>query len=375
MTVETRYAPVAFFCYDRLDTTRETLAALMHNEGAAYTEVYAFCDAARSAQDEERVAAVRQWLRNLPQGAFKAVHIVERPENFGLNKNIISGITQVAGTFGRVIVVEDDIVTAPFFLQYMNNALEEYAGKKEVMMVGGHTQLNIPQKGDVYFSPHAQIWGWATWADRWQYFRHYQSRAEAVEGMTGAEIDALEYHGAFPILQGLDKPSHMWDICWNVEIHKRHGFCLTPTRTLVHNAGMGGGTNYNKWMKYFGHYIEYPFADHLPDVRRSPIAADPEIEDVLYPAAMKDWGFQYNLIGKIVHTLYLPIKRIKNSRSSLSLQADGLVANISTPGAGRGRGPLNASSAKQDEAGYGRGRSELSERSFAERPSAEKGDN
>lgn len=286
----------------------------MRNNGASSTELYAFCDAARNPQDVEKVLAVRLWLRSLPEGAFKAVHIVEREVNFGLNKNIISGITEVVNAAGRVIVVEDDIVTSPFFLQYCNNALEEYEGCKEVMMIGGHTQLNIPEKGGVYFSPHAQIWGWATWADRWAHFRHYQNRAEALEGMTEDEIDALQYHGVFPILKGLDKPSPMWDICWNVEIHKLHGFCLTPTRTLVHNAGVGGGTNYNKWMKWFGHYIEYPFADRLPDVKRSPIAADPEIEEKLYPAAMKDWGFQYNFIGKIVHTLYLPIKKLKERK-------------------------------------------------------------
>ena len=311
MTPEKKYAPVAFFCYDRLDTARQTIEALIRNEGAAETEVYAFCDAARNPQDVEKVLAVRLWLHDIPDGSFKALHIVERPNNFGLNRNIISGITEVVNLCGRVIVIEDDIVTSPFFLQYANNALEEYEDKKEVMMIGGHTQLDIPEKGDVYFSPHAQIWGWATWADRWQYFRHYSSREEALEGMTPEEIDALQYHGVFPILKGLDKQSPMWDICWNVEIHKRHGFCLTPTRTLVHNAGLGGGTNYNRWMKYFGHYIEYPFNDHLPDVRRSPIAADKEIEDVLYPAAMKDWGFQYNFIGKIVHTLYLPFKKLK----------------------------------------------------------------
>ena len=315
MTAAMKYAPVAFFCYDRLDTALETVSALMRNDGATETEVYAFSDATRDAQAAPLVAAVRLWLHGLEkENGFKAVHIVERPSNFGLNKNITSGISEVLSHSDRVIVVEDDIVTSPFFLQYMNNALEEYEDKKEVMMAGGHTQLDIPWKGDVYFSPHAQIWGWGTWADRWKTFRLYRSREEALEGMTDAEIDALQYHGTFPILKGLDKPQPMWDICWNVEIHKRHGFCLTPTRTLVHNAGLGGGTNYNKWMKYFGHYIEYPFADRLPDVRRSPIAADPEIEDVLYPAAMKDWGFKYNLLGKIVHTLYLPIKRMKEKR-------------------------------------------------------------
>ena len=308
-----KYAPVAFFCYARLDTAMATIAALKENGGAAQTELYAFSDAARNAQDAPAVAAVRMWLHSLEaEGGFKAVHVVERPKNFGLNKNITSGISEVLDRSGRVIVVEDDIVTSPFFLQFMNDALEEYEDCKEVMMAGGHTQLNIPQKGDVYFSPHAQIWGWATWADRWQYFRHYRSRAEALEGMSEAEIDALQYHGTFPILKGLDKPDPMWDICWNVEVHKRHGLCLTPTRTLVHNAGMDGGTNYNKWMKYFGHYIEYPFADRLPDVRRSPVAADPEIENVFYPAAMKNWGFQYNFIGKIVHALYLPFKKIKS---------------------------------------------------------------
>ena len=312
-------SPVAIFVYNRADRTRKTLAALRNNTLASETDVYVFSDGGKDESSWKKVNEVRELLLKEKQdsdtfGHFKSFTVVERPENIYLERNIIEGISYVLAHHDTIIVLEDDIVTSPFFLQYCNNALEEYEDKKEVMMIGGHTQLNIPEKGDVYFSPHAQIWGWATWADRWAQFRHYQNRAEALEDMTEEEIDALQYHGVFPILKGLDKPSPMWDICWNVEIHKCHGFCLTPTRMLVHNAGVGGGTNYNKWMKWFGHYIEYPFADRLPDVKRSPIAADPEIEEKLYPAAMKDWGFQYNFIGKIVHTLYLPFKKLKERK-------------------------------------------------------------
>lgn len=311
------YAPVAFFCYSRLDTSSETIEALKKNIGAEHTELFAFSDAARNAEDAPAVAAVRKWLHSLEnEGCFKAVHVVERPSNFGLTNNITSGIADIFAFSDRVIILEDDIVTSPFFLQYMNNALEEYKDFKEVMMAGGYSQLNIPQKGDVYFSPHAQIWGWATWADRWKHFHLYHSRAEAVEGMTQEEVDALEYHGNFPILKALDRPKPMWGVSWNVVVHKQHGFCLSPTCTLVHNVGQNDGTNYNKWMKYFGHYIECPYADHLPDVHKRPIAADEEIENVLYPAALKDWGFKFNFIGKIIHTLYLPFKKLKQARAA-----------------------------------------------------------
>ena len=57
---------------------------------------------------------------------LKRVHIIEREKNYGLARSIIDGVTTQVNAYGRTIVLEDDLVTAPYFLQFMNSALEMY---------------------------------------------------------------------------------------------------------------------------------------------------------------------------------------------------------------------------------------------------------
>ena len=67
---------------------------------------------------------------------FKKVHIIEREKNYGLARSIIDGVTTQVNAYGRTIVLEDDLVTAPYFLQFMNSALEMYKDEPRI----GHIQ-------------------------------------------------------------------------------------------------------------------------------------------------------------------------------------------------------------------------------------------
>jgi hypothetical protein len=308
-------APVAIFTYDRLDTLKQTVECLKSNTLAAQTDVYVFSDGWKDdATSKNKVSQVRAFLHTLKEEetgrGFRNIEIVERPGNFYLERNIVEGVTQMVSRLGAVIVLEDDICTGPHFLKFMNDALSRYEADERVMHVTGFTNLCIPEKGDIYFTPHMAGWGWATWGDRWlKHFKHYTSRAEALEGLSREDLLHIEYGGKFHCLQSLDRTPIPWDICWELAIYRQKGLCLAPTQTLVRNCGISGGTHFQS-MRLFGHYsYDRPFSMRRFDVEADHVAPDKEIEEVLYPKALTDHGFIYNPLGKAVRAMLHLVKK------------------------------------------------------------------
>lgn len=303
-----RTAPVAVFTYDRIGNTQLTLAHLMCNTLAAETDVYVFSDGGRDAKSRARVETVRTYLRALAEEVrhsriLRSMTLVERSENYYLERNITEGIAQVFRDHDTIIVLEDDIVTSPYFLQYMNEAFDLYRDERRVMHVSGFTNLDLAQR-PFYFTPHMSGWGWGTWRDRWQaHFVHFATEAEALDGLDGDDRDAMQYGGVFPCLKSLAKRPIPWDICWEIAIRKARGLCLTPGRTLVRNVGLRSGTHFRS----FAILQRYEF-DREP--RQSPVALTmqrpaitPEAER-LFADAIRDWGIRYTWLGRIVRKIY-----------------------------------------------------------------------
>jgi hypothetical protein len=55
------------------------------------------------------VEAVRKYIHSI--SGFKSVTIIEREKNWGLAPSIIDGVTNIVNKYGKIIVLEDDIVT------------------------------------------------------------------------------------------------------------------------------------------------------------------------------------------------------------------------------------------------------------------------
>lgn len=301
-------APVVLFVYNRADNTAKTIEHLQRNYLSHDTELYVFSDGGRDDASWQAVNEVRAMLKGVT--GFKSVNIIERPCNFYLERNTIEGITEVLSKHDRAIIMEDDVCTSPYFLTYMNEALELYKEEKRVMHIAGFTNLDIPQYGDTYFTPHMSGQGWATWNDRWEKFVHYTSREEALAGLGQDDIDRITYNGNFPCLGSLDRNPIPWDICWKLVIYRNNGLCLHPTHTLLRNIGLASGTHFGfKNSKLFGWYeFDRPFSTHKLQVGGIPIAENPEIE-ALYAEALRDHGMRYNLLGRIARWVYRLVKR------------------------------------------------------------------
>ena len=307
-------APVALFVYNRADNTRKTIEHLLANTLAKDTELYVFSDGGKDEASWKKVNEVRQYLHRLKEEneqtkALKHITIIERPENIYLERNIIEGIAQVFENHDRIIVLEDDICTSPYYLQYMNEAFDLYRDIPQVMHVAGFTNLSL-NTPHFYFTPHMSGWGWGTWRDRWQrHFVHYKTREEALQGMTEDDQSAIQYGGVFPCLKSLAKSPIPWDICWEIAIYKAHGLCLTPARTLVRNIGLKNGTHFraSSLLQHY-EYDREPLQSPLPLTRIEHPQKDPQTE-ALFAEAITDWGIRYTLLGKILRFLYKTIFR------------------------------------------------------------------
>lgn len=306
-------APVAMFVYNRADNTQKTIEHLLRNTLAKETELFVFSDGGKNEESWRMVNEVRSYLhkekKEIEQThALRSMTIIERPENIYLERNITEGIAQVFETHDRIIVLEDDICTSPYYLQYMNDAFEMYKDVEKVMHVSGFTNLD-GGKG-TYFTPHPSGWGWGTWRDRWQkYFHHFKTREEALKGMTPEDIDAIQYGGVFPCLKSLDKRPIPWDICWELAIYKAGGLCLTPWHTMVRNIGLKNGTHFKsfdilQWYEFDREPLQEPI--HLVKIDNP---QKDERTERLFAEAIKDWGIRYTPLGKVVRFFYRLIKK------------------------------------------------------------------
>ena len=92
-----------------------------------------------------------------------------KEKKFGLAKSIIDGVGKVLDLHEKIIVLEDDLVTSPYFISFMNEALIMYKDEPKVASIHGYI---YPIEGlpDSFFIKGADCWGWATWQEKWKIF-------------------------------------------------------------------------------------------------------------------------------------------------------------------------------------------------------------
>lgn len=310
-------SPVIVFNYNRPDHSRQVWDALAQNNLASETELYLYCDGPKanvSNEMRQRIFSVhaqaQQYAINAEMhGIFKAVHVVCSEQNKGLRTSIISGASEVINKHGRVIVLEDDLVTSPYFLNYMNKALEKYESYRGVFSISAQSYVNpkeFPQDYpyDVYAYPTHMPTGWATWANRWKLvdWDIDKQLAEPLVKepymrnafMRGGED--LYYRSLLERLKGLD----VWSVCFSLAHFKHHAVSITPIISYIHNIGFdGSGANSgNKENSFLNHnyYVNAKQDPRLLDV----VYEDSRIVNLVYSScSIQKRTFIQRLINRI----------------------------------------------------------------------------
>ncbi|MBL8437376.1 MAG: glycosyltransferase [Zoogloeaceae bacterium] len=267
-------APIVLFVHGRPEHTRRTLAALAANPLAARSDLTIFADGAKGAEDAAAVAEVRALVKDA--GGFARVRVVERPGNFGLARNIIEGVTEVVAARGKVIVLEDDLVTSPSFLTFMNQALACYEGDLSVWHISGwNYPIDPAGLGGAFFWRAMNCWGWATWADRWQHFERDPGRL--IAHWDQQMIRRFNIDGAYDFWAQV-KANHegrkkTWAIFWYATIFEHGGLCLNPSVSFVRNIGHdGSGSNCGADSSFAAQAVFEGELRFPAEVRESPLA-------------------------------------------------------------------------------------------------------
>jgi len=230
-------APIALFTYNRPWHTQQTVEALLTNAEAKDSDLIVFSDGDKDSSSSPKVDDVRQYLKTIE--GFKSVRIVEREENLGLAQSIISGVTEVVNEYGRIIVLEDDLLTSPYFLKYMNDGLKLYQDDERVISLHGYSYpiKNLPE---TFFLKGADCWGWATWKQDWSLFEPDGKKLLAQLKQRNL-MDRFDFFGAFDysgMLKGqIEGKNDSWAIRWYASALLHSKLTLYPGKSLVHNTG------------------------------------------------------------------------------------------------------------------------------------------
>ena len=232
-------SPIALFTFNRPEHTRRTVEALARNELGACSDLFVFCDGPRSPKDAEMVQAVRGYVGGIT--GFKSLQVIKRPKNLGLAQSIISGVTQLCNEFGRAIVVEDDLVTSPYFLRYLNEALSLYENDPEVISIHSYVYPIKASLPDTFFIKGADCWGWATWKRGWDLFNPDGGKL-LVELEARKLTQEFDFNGTCAYTQMLRDQiagrNHSWAIRWYASAFLKNKLTLYPGRSLVRNIGL-----------------------------------------------------------------------------------------------------------------------------------------
>lgn len=239
------FAPIVVFTYNRPIHTQQTIDALKKNEYAKESDLIIYSDAPKNEAAAEEVEKTRQYLKNIT--GFKSLCIIEREKNYGLAQNIIDGVTSIVNKYGRIIVLEDDLLTSPYFLKYMNEAMHLYENERNVISVCGYIYPLKKKLPESFFIRGADCLGWGTWKRGWDLF--VNDGRQLLEEIKKKRLEKeFDFSGSYPYTKMLRKQAEgtvgSWAIRWYASAFIREMFTLYPGRSLIfHNGSDGSGTN------------------------------------------------------------------------------------------------------------------------------------
>ena len=295
------YAPILLFVYNRPEHVRRNIQALLKNELAAESELFIYSDAAKDETSQAAVKEVRAFIRSI-QG-FKKITITERAENWGLARSIIDGVTTQINRYGRVIVLEDDLVVAPHFLQFMNDALETYRDEERVGHIQACDFTHDPSLPDTFLIKWTGSWGWGTWDRAWKHF-NADGKALLTELESRKLTYTFDFNGKYGytrmLRRQIEGKNNSWAIRWNASLFLKGILSLNVGKSLVQNEGFdGSGTNCGGG----GLYASELYLERLPVKKISPIEENIQARNAYVRYYARTNSFMAKAIRRIKRTL------------------------------------------------------------------------
>lgn len=330
-------APIVVFVYNRPVHTQHMLKALANNDLAQESEIFIYADGPKENANEKTIKAIQEVFHIINNvTGFKKVTVIKRTANYGLAANIAEGVTEVVNKFGKVIVLEDDIRTAPYFLSYMNQALDLYQDEEKVMHISGYMYPNAAHAGlpETFCYNVPLCWGWATWSRAW---KNYNDDAVDLWKQLFKRNDWKNYDAfggqylSSQLAQNISGKIKTWFVKWHSSVFLLDGLTIYPKISLVDNIGFDDSGENNKSTTVF---TVSKLANHIK-VDKVPLEINQQAEKVFkdfysqftvfkpsFKSKLKDWAtYQYSrVLNKLLPNYKLIVSKHLIYKSYLGIQ-------------------------------------------------------
>ncbi len=271
-------APIVLFVYNRPEHTRRTVEGLLTNPESSESPLHIFADGPKPSatqKDLSKIYEVRDYIHSIR--GFKKIYITEQEENKGLAPSTIMGMNQIFSIYDKAIMMEDDDVPTPFFLNYVNECLNRFANNERIWCISGYTDTSLltPRGQDDLFLVHRpSSWGFGTWKRCWEKVIWDK---EVLKGLISHKDVILGYNkwcgldSSKGIVNCIKDVTSSWSIRFNFSAYLTRSYTILPTKSLIWNIGLDGtGTHspvLSQNLEVFDRRIRIPSELHFDPIR------------------------------------------------------------------------------------------------------------
>ncbi len=275
MTTDSKYnnkslAPIVLFVYNRPWHTMQTVEALKINQLATESELFIYSDAAKNDQAVEKVLEVRQHIKTID--GFKKITIIEREKNWGLANSIIDGVTTIINKYKKAIVLEDDLLTSPYFLKFMNESLNIFEDREDIYSITGFNfsskVMPFPKNydDDIYLNIRPMSWSWATWKNKWdgidwgvKDYQDFISDSNKIRKFNTGGTDLTDM-----LIAQMNGRIDSWYIRWCFYLILNNKLTIYPRVSFVNNVGFDNSGVHGH--KDNNNILNNPLLNHNPQL-------------------------------------------------------------------------------------------------------------
>jgi GR25 family glycosyltransferase involved in LPS biosynthesis len=290
---ESDLAPICLFAFNRPKELAKTIEALQKNYFAQQSQLFVFIDGPRTTLDLPMVQEVQSIVKGIT--GFKSIYIHSSEVNKGLASSIISGVNSVLENNDSVIVLEDDLVTSPNFLDFINQGLKFYKSDSRVFSVSGWS-LNLAalKNWEEEFYAHRRMssWGWGMWKDRWEKINWDKSYYAKFQQDKSVQRKFGEISPDMPqmLLNYLKGKNSSWAIRACYAQFELDMYTIAPSKTKVNNIGFGGNATHTKTRNRFDQPID------ISDLRKFDFRADFPVSNRI----IRQYRNKYSVISRVL---------------------------------------------------------------------------
>ncbi len=220
-----------------------------------------------SKNEEKKYFETKKFITNLKSKKVKKFFF---KKNIGLRYIAFNILKIVFRNENKIIIIEDDTMPKISFFKYCDIMLKKYSFNKKIAQISGCNLFHGINKkqitNDSYiFSKYPQIWGWATWRDRWQ--KYYDPDIKSWPKKRNSFLRKKNLRNGekrylkFVLDKTYSKIGQGWDQQWIYACIQNDLKTIVPSKNLIKNIGFKSdptGKGARKFRNLFFENIKFP---------------------------------------------------------------------------------------------------------------------